>query len=503
MKPWRLVRLPSTLFGQISTVLVALLLAFAVTFSVAIFKAWFAIAAEQAQRTQWTLAEDLAQRIELQAVGLDEVPYQQIRSIVHEAQQLNSNIDTYLVDSEGTILENYSPENSTRRQLLTFDVAILRQFLSDTERRFVPHLHRDPAYDGRLTTFSAAELTLPGFQGYLVVTLLNPQARRFASLSLESQAFSMLLIALSILTASTAAVGLLIFRRLTKRFQTVTSAIRAYDRGEHETEIAIEGEDELAEVSRAVASMVSSIRGFVGELMQKDELRRELLLNVWHDLRGPVTSIRGHIELLELKFEKNLEYQQYFETLAKNMNLLERMLTELLELSRLEAKEITPEFRSVEIHELLSSVKDRFTLQAAQLGVDISAQSTPSTVRAWCDAVLMQRVLGNLVENALRHSSTGGTIALTAARSGDSVTIVVKDSGEGIAEEHLPHLFQRSFQAGPRTGARGLGLAIVKKVVEAHQSTITVESELGKGTSFQFSLPIDDTGDSLQPSSGL
>jgi signal transduction histidine kinase len=231
--------------------------------------------------------------------------------------------------------------------------------------------------------------------------------------------------------------------------------------------------------------------------MQEDEkLRRELITNISHDLRTPLASMQGYIETLMIK-ERELDdasRQRYLEIARKHAVHLGRLIQDLFELTMLDANRVAPEFEEFALTELIYDVVQEFELQAAECNVELAVDPPPSEVFVYADISLIQRVLENLVGNALKHTPVGGKVTILARTRADGVGVSVSDTGKGIPDEALPHVFDRYFQgqreAGIGNGSAGLGLAIAKRILELHNSTIRVTSERESGTRFDFDLHV-------------
>lgn len=225
-------------------------------------------------------------------------------------------------------------------------------------------------------------------------------------------------------------------------------------------------------------------------------LRRELIANVSHDLRSPLASLQGYLEMLRLKGE-SLEPDKrhaYLEIAARQSEHLGTLITELFELAKLDFKgyQINPE--PVNLGELAQDLLQKFELAAENKGLTLQGDIDPEIGVVRADIGLIARALENLLENALKHTSAGGTVRLTVAPHDGKVILRLSDSGSGIPEQALPHIFERFYRVdAARTidaGGAGLGLAIVKRILDLHHSEISVESELAGGTTFSFALPL-------------
>jgi signal transduction histidine kinase/HAMP domain-containing protein len=230
----------------------------------------------------------------------------------------------------------------------------------------------------------------------------------------------------------------------------------------------------------------------VTQLQQQEEIKRGVISTVSHQLKTPLTSIRMAIHLLlEEKVGGLTEKQAELLVVAKeDSDRLHGILSNLLDISRIESGRVPMEFRSVSPHSMVSEALDPFERTAHDQGVSLSAELPGDLPEVWADMARMNHVISNLLSNALKYTPPGGKITLSAKADEERVQFSVSDTGRGIPSKHIPRIFEQFFRVPGQeteTGA-GLGLAIVKEIVEAHGGTVGVESDEGKGSIFTFTL---------------
>lgn len=232
-------------------------------------------------------------------------------------------------------------------------------------------------------------------------------------------------------------------------------------------------------------------------------LRRDLIVNVSHDLRTPLTSLRGYVEILLMKNESlsAAERRRYLEIAARQSERLATLVDELFELAKLDFAGLRLNFEPLQLSELAYDVLRKFRLaaDAKGVGLDIEVHGEVPLVRA--DVGLIERVFDNLIANAIKYTPEQGQIKITVAAAGERVRVEVADTGCGIPEVHVPFVFDRFYRADEsrnvESGGAGLGLAIVKRILQLHDGEIAVESEVMAGSRFSFSLPVRGRGDVL------
>jgi signal transduction histidine kinase len=266
--------------------------------------------------------------------------------------------------------------------------------------------------------------------------------------------------------------------------------------------------DEIGRLAVTFNVMAARIVGQMRELKRNDAARRELFANISHDLRTPLSSLLGYLETISMKEQlSEAERHQYCEIAAQEARHLTVLVDNLLELAKLDAPEASISREPFMLHELVGAITGKFALAASRKGVTLTRQSSQPVPVVSADPALIERVLENLVDNALRHTPAGGTVSIDLIPEAKGVTVRVSDTGSGIPKEDLPRIFDR-FYRGQKSrqivsNSAGLGLAICKRVLELHDSSISVESQVGVGTRFTFALPLADGGQAPSPLSPL
>ncbi|MGE0816277.1 MAG: sensor histidine kinase [Vicinamibacterales bacterium] len=297
-----------------------------------------------------------------------------------------------------------------------------------------------------------------------------------------------------LLLVGTALASLVVFRPAHARLRDLETAARRFGDGDRTARAAVAGGDEVASVARAFNRMAEEAAAREAALVEADRARRQLLADVTHELRTPLTAIRGYAETLTLPAfaPASAEGLRFVQIVDAEAQRLERLVNDLLDLARFEAGGVTLERETVSVPALFTRVLERHGQAADAAGVSLSTEVAPEAEAVNGDARRLEQVVQNLTANALRHTPAGGRVSLSAFVDGGAVVLRVADTGEGIAPEHLPHVFDRFFKADPAradAGGTGLGLSIVKAIVERHGGAVTVESRPGAGTVFDVRLP--------------
>ena len=308
---------------------------------------------------------------------------------------------------------------------------------------------------------------------------LDPREQRYIE-----QTNRALLIGAAGASATALLVGLLLTRQFLRPLSDLTRAITAMRSGDLEQRVAIRSNDELGTLAQTFNEMSAN-------LTRANQLRRQMTADIAHDLRTPLTVISGYLEALQDTTLKPTP--ERFGVMREEVTLLQRLVEDLRTLSLADAGELKLTCEAVAPVALLERVTSSFQASAADAGIRLTIEASPSLSDVWVDSMRMAQALGNLVANALRHTPHGGTITLAARQTDESVTLDVQDTGVGIAPDELPNIFERFYRSDPSrqsdTGESGLGLAITRSIVEAHGGTISADSTLGVGTTITIRLP--------------
>jgi signal transduction histidine kinase len=298
-----------------------------------------------------------------------------------------------------------------------------------------------------------------------------------------------------VLVLGTILAAVVVFAPARRRLMALEHATERLGRGDLSVRAPEDGVDEIARVAQAFNRMAHDLAVREEALRTSDRLRRQMLADVSHELKTPLTSIRAYIETLQMpEIAGDPERRaRYFDTIAQETRRLDRIVSDLLDLARYENGVGSLDSQVFSIERLFQQVAARHERDADARAVTIAINVAETHDQVFADPHRIDQVIDNLVANALRHTPRGGRITLSARRGGDDMLLAVRDTGEGIAAEHLPHVFDRFYKVDPsRPGGAagsGLGLSIVKAIVERHGGHVGVRSTPGLETVFEIELP--------------
>jgi len=279
----------------------------------------------------------------------------------------------------------------------------------------------------------------------------------------------------------------LLSRRVLAPVKALTSAARQMGRGDFSQRVQVKDKGEVGELANTFNFMTSNLK-------RAEQLQRNMVADIAHELRTPLSNLRGYLEAVRDGVIK--PDADTIRSLDEEAALLSRLVDDLQELSLAEAGELKPVCQAENIGELIKQTVGGLQAQAATKGLSVSVDLPDRLPAVNIDSPRISQVLRNLLENAIAHTAEGDAITVTAAQQGNWVEVSVVDTGEGIPAEGLPNIFERFYRVDKSrartTGGSGLGLTIAKRLVEAHGGTIQAHSERGKGSRFSFTVPVAD-----------
>jgi signal transduction histidine kinase len=422
-----------------------------------------------------------------------------LKDIFHMLMVINPSIEIYLLDPEGKILSFSAEPGKVKRSKV--DVEPLKKFLEGGA--VMPLMGDDPRDSHGKKVFTAARIPRKGrLEGYLYVIL---GGEIYDSVIRKMQGsyilrLSMWVIAASVVIAVLA--GLIIFACLTRRLKHLTKAIESYKSGVPLPQLDLpeipyrKPSDEIDSLILTFRQMATRIEEQVKSLKEVDTLRRDLVANVSHDLRTPLATLQGYVETLLMK-DGSLspeERRTYLMTAIRHCQRLGNLVSDLFELAKLEANDTKIHSEPFSIGELLQDVVQKFRLLAEEKKVDIVTNIGRELPFVNADIALIERVLENLIDNALYHTPEGGSVSVVLSLEQEKISVHVSDTGHGIPESEKERIFERFYRIDQsrkgRSDHSGLGLAITKRILELHKSPITVDSTLNVGSTFSFTLSV-------------
>ncbi len=411
-------------------------------------------------------------------------------TIMHSMMAVNPSIEVYLLNPEGKILSFVVLDKKVK--LNAVDIAPVNSFLASGGEKYT--LGDDPRNPGSSTIFSATEVREDEkLLGYVYMVLVseeydNVMASLWQShiLRIGTWSFSLVLIAALI-------ISLLVIWWFTRSLRKIQTMVKKFEAGDLTVRVEVKQQDELGALSHSINKMADTIVHNIEDLKQVDTLRKELIANVSHDLRTPLSIMQGYVETLNIKKDSLTEEQKqkYMGIILNSSNKLKRLVNDLFELTKLEARQIAPNPETFALQDLLHDIAMKYQFLAQEKSLRLETDLEQSAALVHADLAMIERVMQNLLDNALKYTPQEGCIKIHTVQQDDAVRIEVNNSGSTIKDEEKSLIFNRYFMGKePRANGSGLGLAIVRNILEIHHSSIEVKSNEKEGTTFFFTLPL-------------
>jgi len=486
-----------SLYSRLALVLLGVFLAMAILLFWLFEQASMATQNEASQRLHLELAENIVKDLGITSEG--EFDTAMIKNVFHKMMILGPTIELYVIDKEGNLVTYDAPEEKIKLRTIN-----LKPVISFVERKGdLPILGDDPRSTNKQKIFSAARVYAKKidknvFLGYLYIIIGGENYDSVATALRLSKAWKISLIGIAGALLFLLLASLLLFYALTRPLRQLTKEVKAFENSDidHITDIDKTGEKgEINQLKHSFHQMERRIVTQLERLNKQDAIRREFLAYVSHDLRTPLAGMKAYLETLELKQDTMpvAEKHAFIQKAIINGDRLEGMINELFELTRLESQQVELNKEEFSIGDLLSDIVASLEEKAkiGQVNLKIDCEDPQALVIA--DIAKIERVIQNLVENAIRYSKKGSTVIVNTSKYEENkIYLKIIDFGSGIAAEYLPYIFEPYYRAPDeykfKAQGAGLGLAISQRLLALHNIELEVTSREGNGTIFSFVL---------------
>lgn len=418
---------------------------------------------------------------------------EELKKVFHDVMIINPSLELYMLDTEGKILTYYAPKKKIKMEYVPLEP--VHQFLNAKDKKLI--LGADPKNIDRVKAFSAAKVyENEVHKGYIYVILGSEEYDSTLQLILGSYILRLGLGTMGITLLAAFFIGFAALALITRNIKKIVVAIRRFKNGDLSARIDFKGKGELSEFANSYNEMADTIVENIEKIKLLDTNRRKLIANISHDLRTPLATIQGYLETIILKKETLPEQdkEKYIDTILRSTIYLRKLVDDLFELSKLEAKEIKPDPEVFSIGELIQDIYQKNILIAESSEIKLANKFPKDLPLIYTDLKMLEQVIQNLVDNALKFTPKGGKVILSLERSENGVVFTIEDSGCGIDEEDLDYIFDRHHRSSEinfkRNSGLGLGLTIVKKILDLQNIKFAVNSIKNEGTKFSLELPV-------------
>lgn len=413
--------------------------------------------------------------------------------IMHDMMAVNRAIEVYLLDETGHVAYSVVLDHDgTNTQARKIALDPIQRFIGEQGSAFI--LGDDPRNPENQKIFSAAAFEKNGKKGFIYIVLAGEDYLSTRASLIDGYFFRLGLRGVALTLIFAAVLGILSVWYLTKNLREIIFATKRFQEGDLQYRIQDADKMDLAILAKTYNEMADTIVSDIEKIKSLELHRRELIANISHDLRTPLSIIQGYVETLRIKRTDltDQEREEYLTTVNNGCERLARLIAQLFEYSKLEANQIEPVKEPFLITELANDIHRNYKVIAAQHNIELQMEMDPKTPLVFGDISLVERAIQNLMDNAIKFTPDGGTVGIKIIPMNGHVEIMISDTGPGIQKEHQSLIFERYRQTktGQVKEGAGLGLAIVKKIMELHNASIKVLSNPSKGTIFSFELPI-------------
>lgn len=445
-------------------------------------------------RVEQTLHKGLAQQIIHYSDDLQQgkISKSALKPAFHSLMLLGPSYEIYIADMQGQ-LQVYAAEPSKIKRT-HIDTAPLERFIAGNE---YPLYADNPRSPDAQKLFSTAPIFENGQQiGYVFVILGGDKYDSIVeTVSFDSDVYK-IFFALVLFFTLALLLLIFVFARIVKPISQLDDDITRFVNADFSRVSATKPDNyaanEIVNLHTNFASLETKIHKQLTQIKSTEQLRREMLSHISHDLKTPLASLKGYLETWLLQHQDACGHE-YIQVAEKNANQLQRLVEQIIELAQLDSNTVSLYQEPIAIAELAQDVLSKFQLQAEQQNITLAVEPKDPSLQAVADIAKLERVLTNLIDNALRHCQRGDSITIQLQPKDNQVIISIVDSGVGIPAEDVEHIFDAHYRAkntvNGNQGNSGLGLAIVVKLLALHHAKISVSSVLSQGTTFSFSLP--------------
>ena len=415
-----------------------------------------------------------------------------VRELFDKLMAVNPSVELYLLDNDGAIVGHAAPPGRLQRERV--DLHPVHKLLGGAA---LPILGDDPRSLGPGKVFSAAPVQVGGVDAGYVYVVLRSEAHDTLAAHLSTDSVLQLsLWIMGLMFLFSLAMGMIAFRLITRPLRALTRQVRGFDSQGERAAALNDGEkglgnDEIAVLRTAFVQMGQRIAAQWQALSQADRQRRDMLANISHDLRTPLTSLHGYLETMRLKDESLgvAERRRYLDIALGQSRKVGMLATALFEVARLESGLIQPQLQTFALADVVQDVLQKMELAAEARKQQLAVEMGTGIPAVRADLAMIERVLTNLLDNAIRHNPEHTRITIRLVAQAPGVRVEVTDTGKGIDATLRQTLFTRTPTLGTAAGeASGLGLIVVQRMLQLHGSEVKLMSQAPDGASFRFLL---------------
>ncbi len=480
-------RIRESLFWRISGLFLLIFVLLAIAYVVITISLAKRYADETTQKLNANVASHMLKHVKPFMNG--RVNDESLETIMQSMMAVNPSLEVYILDPQGKILSSVVLHQKVNHSKVS--IAPIKEFLENNGKSLI--YGDDPRNPGKTKVFSVA----PVYEnrtllGYVYMILASKEYDTIAVALQESYLLKIGVQSFIVTLMAAFLIGLFVLWLLMKSLSNIINTVKRFGSGDMTPRIAIQSGGELAQLSGTINIMAETIVKNMDELKEVDKLRRDLIANISHDIRTPISIIHGYAETLIIKQGSldEIKQKEYLSTIMKSTEKLKRLIEDLFELSKLESRQVKPKMEVFFISDLLQDLVCKYKLLAQERNIILETEFLSGGPMVRADVAMIERVLQNLIDNAINYSGENGKVKICMQNSGAKVVVKISNTGQEIPSHEVPKIFDRYYKVENNKPGRGtgLGLAIVKNILEIHGTNISVQSEHFENT-FSFDLP--------------
>jgi len=414
-------------------------------------------------------------------------------SVFKNAMVLSPSAEVYFLDTAGKVIAFHAPEKEiVQRTVLLLPI---KKYIQTKGEKYIKGT--DPKEPHNQKIFSASAVKgKNGTLGYIYVILGSKKSESIIDLLYGSQIINLAILAFILILLLSLIVSFIFLNRMRKNFDQMVAVLERFENGDYTARFNLRNQDELEPVTQAFNKMADLLSSTINKLTKSEEDRKAFIATISHDLRTPLSIARGYTETLMLKRDKGdvtLEEQEYYaQQIYNKMLQIENMVKQLFELSKMDDVAFKPRIEPFVLSEIVQESMNTFQMIATEKKVDLKCTQCLYHVWVNADISMMERVIQNLVDNALKNTPAEGFIHASMTVEGEELIFKIENSGPGLPEDllHWINNFKREGGISNKRPVKlGLGLLILQKILLLHNSSLHASTHNGTN-SFTFSLPV-------------
>ncbi len=412
-------------------------------------------------------------------------------SVFHNAMVLSPSIEVYFLDTNGRVMYYDAPDKDIVQWTVPLDP--LNRYIASEGKKFITGI--DPRDPDEEKIFSAAKVNASGrYQGYIYVILGSKEFRLASNILYNSHIGNLLLQAFMFVVISSIIITWLYLRRVEKRFHRMIGVLERFKKGDYNARFQKEKNSEFSVFTESFNNMAELLVRNIVHLKQSEEGRKQLIVNISHDLRTPLSIARGYAETLSIKKSENQnlpdKQDHYIDLVIQKITQVEHMVTQLFELSRIESGEIVPHKQPFIFSEIVFEVMNSLMLPASHKNITIECAECSDF--SWIDAdiKMMESVVQNIIINAISYTKEKNIICVSMKQIENELVFVVENPADPLPDDVLAWINAGSHGDGDSRPQKSMiGLSIVKRIIHLHHFDLLVTSVNGYNT-FRIIMPL-------------